>query len=88
MLETTRQMGHTVGTTIAAMVLGISLPATIGLIPAGEAQTYYQQGFRMAALIVVWIVVLGGIVALFQRVPAILRREEALEPAPQASGDG
>jgi len=39
-------------------------------------------------LIVVWIVVLGGIVALFQRVPAILRREEALEPAPQASGDG
>ena len=88
MLETTRQMGHTVGTTIAAMVLGLSLPATIGLIPAGEAQTYYQQGFRMAALIVVWIVVLGGIVALFQRVPAILRREEALEPAPQASGDG
>jgi predicted MFS family arabinose efflux permease len=88
MLETTRQMGHTIGTTIAAMVLGLSLPATIELIPAAEAQPYYQQGFRMAALIVVWIVVSGGAVALFQRVPVVLRREETRDPVPQASGDG
>jgi MFS family permease len=88
MLETTRQMGHTIGTTIAAMVLGLSLPATIELIPAVEAQPYYQQGFRTAALIVVWIVVSGGAVALFQRVPVVLRREETRDPVPQASGDG
>ncbi len=89
MLETTRQMGHTVGTTIAAMVLGLSLPATIALLPAVEAQPYYQQGFRAAALIVVWIIVAGSIVALFQRIPAVQRREEASpQPAPQPSGDG
>jgi hypothetical protein len=42
----------------------------------------------MAAFIVVWIVVSGGMVALFQRIPVVLRREEARDPAPQASGDG
>ena len=83
MLETTRQMGHTVGTTLAAMVLGISLPATLALMPAVDAQPYYQQGFRVAALIVVWIVAAGAVVALFQRVPVSLRRE----PAPQPGGD-
>jgi MFS family permease len=88
MLETTRQMGHTIGTTIAAMVLGLSLPATIALLPAAEAQAYYQQGFRMAALIVVWIVVSGGAVALFQRVPVLLRREEVRGTVPQSSGGG
>ena len=87
MLETTRQMGHTVGTTLAAMVLGISLPATVALMPAVEAQPFYQQGFRVAAMIVVWIVVAGAIVALFQRVPLVLRREQAAEQAPQPSGD-
>ena len=89
MLETTRQMGHTVGTTIAAMVLGLSLPATIEFLPAVEAQPYYQQGFRTAALIVVWILVAGGIVALFQRIPVVHRRAETSpQPAPQPSGDG
>jgi MFS family permease len=87
MLETTRQMGHTVGTTLAAMVLGLSLPAAVELIPPAQAQPYYQEGFRLAALIVVWIVVAGGLVALFQRVPVMLRREEH-PPVPQPGGDG
>lgn len=87
MLETTRQMGHTVGTTIAAMVLGLSLPATIEFLSAADAQPYYQQGFRTAALVVVWIVLTGGIVALFQKVPAVLQQEESLGSAPQPSGD-
>jgi MFS family permease len=87
MLETTRQMGHTVGTTIAAMVLGLSLPATIEFLAATDAQPYYQQGFRTAALIVVWIVLTGRIVALFQKVPAVLRQEAGREAAAQPSGD-
>ena len=86
MLETTRQMGHTVGTTLAAMVLGISLPATVEMMSAVEAQPYYQQGFRAAAMIVVWIVLAGAAVALFQRVPVSVRREAPPEPSPQASG--
>jgi len=87
MLETTRQMGHTVGTTIAAMILGLSLPATIEFLSAADAQPYYQQGFRTAAFVVVWIVLTGGIVALFQKVPAVMHRENALEPSPQPAGD-
>lgn len=87
MLETTRQMGHTVGTTIAAMVLGLSLPATIEFLSAADAQPYYQQGFRTAALIVVWLVLTGSIVALFQKVPAVIQQEETLRPSPQPSGD-
>lgn len=70
MLETTRQMGHTVGSTIGATVLGLSLPATIEFMTASEAQVYYQQGFQAAILVVVWIIFAGGIVALFQRMPA------------------
>ena len=56
-------------------------------MPAVEAQPFYQQGFRVAAMIVVWIVVAGAIVALFQRVPLVLRREQAAEQAPQPGGD-
>jgi hypothetical protein len=87
MLETTRQMGHTIGTTIAAMVLGLSLPATIEFLSTSDAQPAYQQGFRTAALIVVWIVLAGSIVALFQKVPAVLRQEENRESVPQPGGD-
>ena len=87
MLETTRQMGHTVGTTLAAMVLGLSLPAAVELLPALEAQPYYRQGFRMAALIVVWIVTTGAIVAIFQRTPVSQRGPGSGESVPQAAGN-
>ena len=46
MLETTRQMGHTLGATIGATVLGLALPLTIDLLPAVEAQGFYRQGFQ------------------------------------------
>jgi len=68
-LETTRQMGHTLGTTIGAMVLGLSLPATIELMTPLEARLYYQQGFQAAIFVVVWIIVAGGAVAVFQKMP-------------------
>ena len=69
MLETMRQMGHTVGTTIGAMVLGLSLPATIELMTPTEAQVFYQQGFKTAIFVVVWLIIAGGAVAVFQRLP-------------------
>ena len=87
MLETTRQMGHTVGTTLAAMVLGLSLPAAVEFLPALEAQPYYQQGFRMAALIVVWIVATGAVVAIFQRTPVPQADSGASGAVPQAAGN-
>ncbi|MFQ6027781.1 MAG: hypothetical protein ACE5Q6_09850, partial [Dehalococcoidia bacterium] len=88
MLETTRQMGHTVGTTISATVLGLALPVAIELLPAVEAQAHYRDGFQFAALAVVWIMISGSVVAMFQRMPGATRRQPAPEPAPQASGDG
>ena len=88
MLETTRQMGHTVGSTIGATILGLSLPVTIEFMTAAEARGYYQQGFQVASLAVVWIIVSGGIVALFQRVPAVVWRRSEREPAAQpGAGD-
>ena len=71
MLETTRQMGHTVGSTIGATLLGLSLPVTIDFMTAAEARTYYQEGFQIASLSVVWIIISGGLVALFQKVPGV-----------------
>ena len=87
MLETTRQMGHTIGTTMAAMILGLSLPATIGLISDIDAQIYYQQVFRLAALTVVWIVSAGCVVALFQKVPVVVSTSGSQEGSAPASAD-
>ena len=88
MLETTRQMGHTVGVTIGATVIGLSLPLTINLLPAVEAQAYYRQGFQMAALIVVWIIIAGGITSIFQKMPGNEREGIPANAAPQTGGDG
>ena len=90
MLETTRQMGHSVGTTVSATVLGLALPVAIDLMPSGEAQAHYLGGFQISALTVVWIMISGSIVAMFHRTPApsapARRQREA--PAPQTGGDG
>ena len=86
MLETTRQMGHTVGTTISATVLGLSLPVAIELLPSMQAQAHYRDGFQMAALTVVGIIVSGSLVAIFQRFPSVDRQPRPPEAAPRAGG--
>ena len=89
MLETTRQMGHTVGSTLGAAILGLSLPVAAEFMTAEEARPFYQQGFQIAALSVVWIIISGGIVALFQRVPGIRPAGPGPtgELSPQPGGD-
>ena len=86
MLETTRQMGHTLGTNIGATALGLSLPATIEFMTAGEAQVYYQQGFQAAILVVVWVIFAGGVVALFQSMPARGAQQESPESVSETPG--
>ena len=86
MLETTRQMGHTIGTTISATVLGLALPFTIDLLPVAESQLAYRDGFRFSALAVVLIMMSGSFVAAFQRSSA--QRQEQRTAAPQGAGDG
>jgi predicted MFS family arabinose efflux permease len=86
MLETTRQMGHTLGATIGATILALALPVTIEFLTTGEVQALYREGFRFSALAVVWIMVSGSLVAIFQRVPAGMRSRRGAEPAPQPTG--
>ena len=81
MLETTRQMGHTIGTTISATVLGLALPYAIEFLPVAESQLAYRDGFRFSAMAVVLIMMSGSLVAAFQR-------SEKRDAAPQGAGDG
>ena len=86
MLETTRQMGHTLGATVGATVLGLALPAAIAFLPLGESQASYREGFRFAALAVVLIILSGSFVAIFQKMPTPIERNKGPESVPQATG--
>jgi MFS family permease len=95
MLETSTQMGHTVGTTISATVMGLTLPAAIGLMTAQEAQPFYRQGFQNAAMTVVGIIILGSLVAIFRKAsekraaPGLASRASpAVVPSGAGDGDG
>ncbi len=88
MLETTRQMGHTMGTTISATILGLALPVAINVMPVFEAQAAFRQGFQYSALAVVWIMATGAFVAMFQSTPKGSRQARSREPVAQPSGDG
>ena len=87
MLETTRQMGHTIGTTISAAVLGLALPVAIDVLPVFEAQAAYRQGFQYSALVVVWIMAAGAFVAIFTKTSHGVSQTPSGEPAPQPAGD-
>ena len=88
MLETTRQMGHTIGTTISATILGLALPVAINVMPVFEAQAAFRQGFQYSALAVVLIMASGAFVAMFQRTVQGARQAGSREAVAQASGDG
>ena len=59
-------MGHTVGTITAAAIVGLSVPIVADAVSLIELQQSYIQGFRNSALTVVWIMLAGSIVAMFQ----------------------
>ncbi len=88
MLETTRQMGHTIGTTISATILGLALPVAINVMPVFEAQAAFRQGFQYSALAVVLIMASGAFVAMFQRTVQGAGQPRSGEAVAQASGDG
>ena len=86
MLETTRQMGHTLGATVGATVLGLVLPIGIALLPLLESQGAYRAGFAYAALAVVGTMLSGSLAAMFQKMPEGIQRRRPPEPAPQPTG--
>jgi len=86
MLETTRQMGHTVGATISAAVVSLAIPVTIEFLSPSDLQAVYREGFRYAAIAVVWIMVSGSIVAAFQKMPNTMQKGKDSDPKPQPAG--
>ena len=86
MIETTRQVGHTLGATISASAMGLIIPAAIDFLSPGEAQGYYVRGLQAAALVVTGIIVAGAILTIFQRsAPSVRLR---YQPETAGSDDG
>jgi ABC-type spermidine/putrescine transport system permease subunit II len=86
MIETTRQVGHTLGATISASALALALPAAIGLLSPSEAQTHYVQGLQMTALVVSGVIVVGALLTLYQKSP--LSPEPVLRTGTSGSDGG
>jgi len=84
-METSRQMGHTIGATIAATMLGLALPATISFMTAGESETYYRTGFQYAATLVIFTISLGALVAAYQEGIIGGRRKAVLVEVPTSA---
>lgn len=89
MLETTRDLGHALGATLSSIVMAMVLPPTIALLSGAEAQAFYLRGFRIAALMVVSIMLVGAVINMFHKgLPATSNRQHTTSPQPGAvSGD-
>ena len=89
MLETTRELGHALGATAAAAALVFALPGAIDLLSGEAAQGFYIQGFRISALMVVFVLLFGATLAYFHKAPPRGVRAEAVSPEPsyQAGSD-
>ncbi|MCI0438071.1 MAG: MFS transporter [Chloroflexi bacterium] len=90
MMETTRELGHALGATVSAAVLAIALPAAIELLTDEAARPFYVEGFQLAALSVVFILLAGAAIAYFHKE---VKHESGPRPASQPSyqpsgGDG
>ncbi|MCH8063539.1 MAG: MFS transporter [Chloroflexi bacterium] len=79
MLETTREIGHAIGATVAATAMVMVLPAGIALLTAAEARPFYIQGFQLSSMMVVFTLLLGGAIAYFHK------PHQRSHPAPSAS---
>ena len=79
MLETTRDLGHALGATVSALVVGTVSPASIALMSDVQSQAYYIRGFQTSALAVVMIMLTGALIAAFHQ----SRPPEDAPPAPQ-----
>jgi hypothetical protein len=65
-METSRQMGHTIGVTIAATMLGLALPTGISFMTDAQAEPFYRAGFQYAATAVIFTILTGALVAAYQ----------------------
>ena len=89
MLETTREIGHAIGATIAAAILALALPVGITRLPEALAQGHYIEGFQMASLMVVFVLLFGGMLAYFHKTPVFqtTAQRPPTQPAIESGGD-
>ena len=85
MLETTRELGHAMGSTVSATALAMVLPAGIALLTAEQVAPFYLAGFKTAAMLVVLTMLTGGIIAMFHK-PYTETQAQAT-PAAAPTGD-
>jgi MFS family permease len=67
MLETTRDLGHAFGATLATVIMATVLPSSIALMTGSESQGFYIRGFQVAALAVVAIMLAGAVINSFHK---------------------
>ena len=82
MLETTREIGHALGATAAAGVLTLVLPATLSLLSDAERRSSYMEGFQMAVLVVVFVLLFGAALASIRHRSTLA---SSAEPDPAAA---
>ena len=82
MLETSREIGHALGATAAAGVLTLVLPATLSLLSEAEVRSSYMDGFQMAVLMVVFVLLFGAALASIRRRSGL---PASTEPDPAAA---
>ncbi len=83
MMETSRELGHALGATAAAAVLGLSIPAGIERLPFEVSRDFFLQGFQLSTLTVVWTLLFGALLIYFQKAP----RFETRAPDPVGGDD-
>lgn len=86
MLETTRELGHALGSTVSATVLAMVLPVGIGALVLQDSMQYYFDGFQTAAMMVVITMLTGGVITYFHK-PYNEPVESAPSAAASAGGD-
>ena len=65
-MEPSRQMGPTIGATIAAAMLGLALPSGISFMTDAESMPFYRSGFQYASTAVIYTILAGALVAAYQ----------------------
>ncbi len=87
MLETTRELGHALGSTVSATVLAMVLPIGVALLTPEQFGLYYLEGFQTAAMIVVLTMLTGGVIAFFHKPFSETKPTPTAPPAAASAGD-
>ena len=87
MLETSRELGHALGATAAASALALALPAGFELLSAEAAENFVIGGFQVSTSVVVFVLLIGALLAFLQTRSAGPLREATAGASVETYGD-